>query len=262
MDIGQIRHEETADAHIERVVISHPGKHNAISVAMWGELQRVFETLQARPAEDAPRVVMVCGEGEAFAAGADISEFPRFRFQEASLRAYHEATIAPALDAVLACDIPLVAQITGPCVGGGLEIAACCDLRIGSPTARFGAPIGRLGFPMAPGELERLARIVPTATLREMLLEGRLLNADEARDRGLIHRVAADVAAEAWDTAQRIAAMSTMAARRNKQTLRQLAAGGLTPEQRQAHFDYAGDAQHREGIAAFLEGRPPAFSKR
>ncbi|MCV4656485.1 enoyl-CoA hydratase-related protein, partial [Escherichia coli] len=74
-------------------------------------------------------------------------EFPSFRFDEAALREYHEGLIAPALHAMLACDVPIVAQIEGACVGGGLEIAACCDLRIAGASARFGAPIARLGFP-------------------------------------------------------------------------------------------------------------------
>jgi enoyl-CoA hydratase/carnithine racemase len=262
MDIGQIRHEETADAHIERVVISHPGKHNAISVAMWGELQRVFETLQARPAEDAPRVVMVCGEGEAFAAGADIGEFPRFRFQEASLRAYHEATIAPALDAVLACDIPLVAQITGPCEGGGLEIAACCDLRLCEPASRFGVPIARLGFPMAPAEVEIVSHALGQTLLRELLVEARLLGAAEAHARGVVTRVveADALEAEVRRVALNIAQLSPQAMRLNKRVLRAFARPAFSePEARAAHYAYADSDEHREGLQAFLEKRPARF---
>lgn len=256
---GTVDLQHGAGEFVARVTLSHPGKQNAISVAMWRALRAVFERLQALPASQAPRAVIVAGAQGHFAAGADIEEFPSFRFDPDSLRDYHEAVIAPALGALLACDIPLVAQVEGSCVGGGLEIAACCDLRIAAPGARFGAPIGRLGFPMAPGELRAVGRVVPPAMLRELLLEGRLLDAGEAWRRGLVHRIADDPRAEAEATAARIAAMSPQAARLNKQTLRQMAEGGPSAEQRHAHFGYANHPDHREGIAAFLARRPPRF---
>jgi len=168
---------------------------------------------------------------------------------------------APALGALLACDIPLVAQIDGSCVGGGLEVAACCDLRIAGASARFGIPIAKLGFPMAPGELLALGRVVPAATLRELLLEARLMDAATALARGLLTRVvdSALVAHEAEAAAQRIAALSPNAARINKRTLRQIAEAALTPEQRRLHFTYADHPEHREGISAFLAKRSPRF---
>jgi enoyl-CoA hydratase/carnithine racemase len=260
---GTVLHEP-ADPHgVLQVRLSNPGKHNAISVAMWAALRTLFEQLQALPPEQAPRAVLLCGDGGHFAAGADIEEFPRFRFDEAALRHYHENVVAPALGALLGCDIPLVAQVDGSCVGGGLEIAACCDIRIAADGARFGIPIAKLGFPMAPGELLALGRVVPQATLRELLLEARLLDAPAALARGLVNRVvpAAEVAQEAQATAQRIAALSPNAARINKRTLRQIAEAALTPAQRRLHFSYADHPEHREGISAFLAKRAPRFAK-
>ncbi|TCP03180.1 enoyl-CoA hydratase/isomerase family protein [Caldimonas thermodepolymerans] len=242
------------------LTLSHPGKLNAISVAMWHRLREIFDGLAER--EPRLRAVLLKGEGGQFAAGADIAEFPGFRFEEASLRRYHEHTIAPALHALLACDVPLVAQIEGACVGGGMEIAACCDLRIAGAGSRFGAPIARLGFPMAPDELAAVLRAAGAATAREMLLEGRLLDAATALQRGLVHRVVpdAEVAQEAERTLERIAALAPQAARINKQTLRRLQAGLPFGEaERQAHFRYATSADHREGVTSFLEGRPPVF---
>jgi enoyl-CoA hydratase/carnithine racemase len=256
---GEVIRESTASAHIARVVLRHPGKLNAISVAMWRQLRALFVLLQAEDPLRAPRAVIVCGEGGHFAAGADIAEFPEFRFAPDTLRDYHENVIAPALQAALDCDIPLVAQIEGPCVGGGLEIAACCDLRIAARDARFGVPIARLGFPMAPGELLAVRRVVGDAVLRELLLEARLFDADAALARGLLHRVVDDARAEAWATAERIAELSPQAARLNKRSLRALTAGGLSEHERAAHFTYAGHAEHREGVAAFLAGRPARF---
>jgi len=252
---GEIVRESTASPHIARVVLRHPGKLNAISVAMWRQLRALFVQLQAEAVIDAPRAVIVCGADGHFAAGADIAEFPEFRFAPDTLRDYHENVIAPALQAVLDCDIPLIAQIEGACVGGGLEIAACCDLRIAARDVRLGVPIARLGFPMAPGELAVVRRVVSDALLRELLLEARLLDAEAALARGLLHRVADDAPAEAWATAERIAALASQAARLNKRSLRALAAGGLSEHERAAHFGYADTAEHRQGIAAFLHSR-------
>jgi enoyl-CoA hydratase len=248
---------------IARVTLANPGKHNAIDVAMWRELRAVFERLQGLAEGDAPRAVIVCGEGGQFASGGDIAEFAGFRFDELRLHDFHEHIVAPALQALLACDIPVVAQIEGACIGGGLEIAACCDIRIAGTSSRFGAPIARLGFPMAPGELELLSRAVPASLLSEMLLEARLLDAEEALRRGLVHGVVADseVATHALQRAGQIAALSPQAARINKRTLRQIAAGGPSAAERRAHFSYADSAEHREGISAFLEKRPPHFQR-
>jgi enoyl-CoA hydratase/carnithine racemase len=193
---------------IARVVISHPGKLNALDIAMWRDLRAGFDTLRTRPRP--PRVLIVQGEGGSFVAGGDIEEFPRFRFDPASLADFHEEIVAPALEAMLACDVPLIAQIEGACIGGGLEIAACCDLRLCGQGSRFGVPIAKLGFPMAPREIEIVARVVGETVLRELLLEARVLDAEEARLRGLVTRVLPDteVAADAWRTAQRIAELS------------------------------------------------------
>jgi enoyl-CoA hydratase/carnithine racemase len=257
---GEVLRQTTTTPHVERVLLRHAGKHNAVSVDMWHALRALFEGLQAEAPGRAPRAVIVSGDGGHFAAGGDIEEFPQFRFEAARLQHFHDEIVAPALQAMLDCDIPLVAQIRGSCIGGGFEIA-CCDLRIAGAGARFGAPIGKLGFPMAPGELQVLSRVVPMAVLREVLLEGRLFDADGALQRGLVQRVVADaeLAAEAMDTAARIAAMSPQAARINKRTMRQLSVGGPTAAEHAAHFSYAGDAEHREGIAAFLAKRPAVF---
>ena len=253
-----------ADAHgVARITLANPGKLNAIDIGMWQALCSRFEQLQALPPAEAPRVVVVCGADGQFAAGGDIAEFSRFRFDPALLRDFHEAIVGPALAALRACDIPLIAQIDGSCIGGGLEIAACCDIRLCGASSRFGAPIARLGFPMAPGELQLLHEIAPAAVLREMLLEARLYDAGEALRHGLVHAVLPDAAlAEGvQQRAERLAALSGEAARINKQTLRQIARGGPTAAEREAHYRYADSADHREGIAAFLAKRAPRFGR-
>lgn len=245
------------------VTLANPGKRNAIDIAMWRELRALFERLQAGPAEAAPRVVIVRGAGGQFASGGDIHEFAGFRFIESRLHEFHEHVVAPALQAMLACDIPLLAQIDGACIGGGFEIAACSDIRVCGESSRFGAPIARLGFPMAPGEMELLVRVTGEPALREMLLEARLLGAARALQLGLVHAVVpdAEVAAVALKRAAVMAALSSQAARINKRTLRQLAGGGPSADQRRAHFTYADSAEHVEGVTAFIEKRAPRFER-
>jgi enoyl-CoA hydratase len=245
---------EATDAHgVARVTLVNDGKRNAIDVAMWRALRSVAASL----ADDASlRAVIVRGAGGHFAAGADIEEFPRFRFDANTLREYHHGLVAPALQALLDSERPLVAQIDGACIGGGLEVAACCDLRIAARGASFGIPVARLGFPLAPAEAALLRGVVGDAVLRELLLEARLHDADAALQRGLVHRVVDDAQVDAEDAARRIAELPREVAAINKCTLGALRAGTPAP----AHaFDYAGAAHHREGIAAFLDKRAARF---
>src|SRR6187431_339493 len=225
---GSVHFEGPGADGVARIRLANAGKLNAISVVMWRELRAHFDAVQSLPG--GVRVLVVSGEDGNFAAGGDIEEFPQFRFNEATLRDFHEDTVLPALHAMLACDVPLVAQIDGACIGGGLEIAACCDIRIAGASSRFGVPIAKLGFPMAPAELEIVAAVIGPTVLRELLLEARLLDAHAAQRVGLVTRVVADdqVAAEAQRSAERIAALSTQALRLNKRALREFTSPRLS----------------------------------
>jgi len=259
--------ELTVDGAIATVVLSHPGKFNAMSRAMWRRLRELFLEL---PARADLRCVVVRGEGAQFCAGGDIAEYPAFRFQPDRLRAFHEYEVWGALGALLDCDLPLVAAIAGHCMGAGVEIASCCDIRVAAADARFGAPIARLGFPMAPREAQLVARALGEATARELLLEAAVLDAAEMQARGFLQRVLPDAAAmhaHALERARRIAALAPQAARLNKQTFRALngpsALAGQAPAaiENIVHwaYDYADSAEHREGIDAFLAKRPARF---
>ena len=168
------------------------------------------------------RCVIVAGEGGHFCAGGDIAEYPDFRFDEAALRGFHEDDVWGGLGAMLACDLPMLAQIEGNCMGAGVEIASCCDIRVASSGARFGAPIAKLGFPMAPREAALVAREAGAATAREMLLEAAVFDATEMKARGFLNTVLPDgtLTSAVLARAQRIAALSPQAARLNKQALR------------------------------------------
>lgn len=241
---------------VAQVTLSHPGKFNAMSRSMWRELKTVFQDLQAR---NDVRCVIVAGEGGHFCAGGDIAEYPDFRFDEAALRDFHEDDVWGGLSAMLACDLPLLAQIEGNCMGAGVEIASCCDIRMASHGARFGAPIARLGFPMAPREAALVAREAGVATAREMLLEAAVFDAPEMKVRGFLNTVLPDgtLTTSVLARAQRICALSPQAARLNKQALR--ATQGAAPAMADGAYRYADSAEHREGIAAFLAKRPAVF---
>jgi enoyl-CoA hydratase/carnithine racemase len=253
---GHVRlHVEDA---IACVTLSNPAKFNAMSRAMWRELGRLFSGLQQRPEL---RAVLVAGEGGHFCAGGDIAEYTDFRFHPEGLRDFHENDVWGGLSAMLACDLPVIAQIEGHCMGAGVEIASCCDIRVAGQGARFGAPIAKLGFPMAPREAELVAREAGLATARQMLLEAAVLEAPTMLVRGFLQTVVpdADVPSEALQRAQRIARLAPQAARLNKQALRALAHGQGAAALLPTAYDYADSVEHREGIAAFLAKRPPTF---
>ena len=243
-------------------MLSHPGKFNAMSRVMWRELRTVFDALQQR--RDV-HCVLVQGENGHFCAGGDISEYAGFRFEQASLRDFHENDVWGGLQAMLDCDVPIVARIEGNCMGAGVEIASCCDLRIAADSARFGAPIGKLGFPMAPREAALVMRAVGELTAREMLLSAAVLDAAEMKQRGFLNQVLTlnALGAAVQERLQRIGQLAPQAARLNKASFRALA--HVPPAQEAINiiataYEYAPSGEHREGIGAFMEKRPPAFS--
>lgn len=242
------------------VTLSNPGKLNALSVNMWRSLQRVFETLAG---QDGVRCVVMRGEDGNFAAGADISEFPEVRADFDGVFAYHVGMIAPALQAIARCPHPVIAQIEGVCVGGGLEVASQCDMRIAGESSRFGVPITRLGFSMAPHEMRGLLALAGKAVTLEILYEGRVFKAAEAQAKGLLNRVVADedVAASVRQSVERILRGSPIAARLNKQVANLLAEQdlGLSDAELRSCFGYADTRDHREGVRAFLAGEDPVF---
>lgn len=249
------------DGSIATVTLFNPDKLNALNAAMWRKLRATMVELAA---DESLRCVILRGEGLVFAAGGDLEEFRSARASVDLALAYHEA-VGEALAAIETCPLPTVAAILGPCVGGGLEIACACDLRIAGAGAKFGAPIMKLGFSMYPGELAGLLRLAGPAVAKEILLEGRLLNAAEAYAKGLLTRVVADdaVLAEAASSAARIAAGAPLVARRHKQWIARLLEGRpLSLEEKRASFDFLATGDYAEGLAAFLEKRPPRFTGR
>lgn len=251
---------QNISAHRVDVTLSRPAKRNALSVQAWHELRAAFEGLATN---ERLRVVVLRGEGGHFSPGADIEEFAATRATRPQVEAYHEEVIAPCLQAILACPVPVVAAIEGNCIGGGLEVALCCDLRIAHADATLGVPINKLGFPLAPRELEMLLGLVSLTVAAELLLEGRLLTAAEASRRGLITRSvpAERFADEVAAAVGRVEAGGPQAARATKALMRRLRqpARPLTAAEIAQGYAFADWPDYLEGYQAFREKRPPRF---
>ena len=250
---------ENAGGPIATVVLNRPEKLNALTRPMWQRLGEAFEALSA---SEAVRCIVIRGAGEkAFAPGNDISEFETERSNVEQARAYG-ADMRRTIEAIGNCRHPVVAQIHGICVGGGLEIAGLADIRICGESSRFGVPINRLGLVMAYAEIGSLIALAGEATALEILLEGRVFDAREAKDKGLVTRVVADgeVAAEARATAERIADGAPLVARWHKQFARRLRdPRPLTAAEYDEGFACFGTEDFRIGYKAFLAKDKPAF---
>ena len=253
------RIEVTRAGGIATVVLDRPEKLNALTRAMW---QALGESISALSSDDTLRCVIVRGAGEkAFSPGNDIAEFATDRANKAQAIEYGRVMHATA-KALAECRHPLVAQIHGICVGGGLEIAALCDFRICGESSRFGAPIKNLGLVMAYPEMAPLVRLAGAAVALEILLEGRIFDATEAKEKRLVTRVVPDdqVGAEARATAQRIADGAPLVARWHKKFARRLAdSRPITDAEHDECFDCFDTEDFRIGYAAFLAKRKPAF---
>ena len=247
------------DGAITTVVLNRPRKLNALTKPMWRRLGEVMTELSQ---DDDLRCVVLRGAGgKSFAPGNDISEFESERANATQAKAYGKI-LHDTLGAIQNCRHPTVALIEGICVGGGLEIAALCDLRICGESSRFGVPIKHLGLVMAYDEIAGLAALVGRAAALEILLEGRVFGAAEAKDKGLVTRVVADaeVAREAMETARRIAEGAPLVARWHKQFLRRLDdPTPLSQAERDEGFACFDTEDFQIGYRSFLDKTKPEF---
>ena len=250
------------DGSIATVVLNNPEKLNALSFAMWMRLGELMRELEA---DDSLRCIVLRGAGDkAFAAGADIAEFEQTRSNSRVAKDYGDK-IESSMRAVAECRHPTVAMIHGVCVGGGLEIASQCDLRICGESSRFGIPINKLGLVVGYGEMRALVDLVGRATALEILLEGRVFGAAEAKDKGLVNRVVADnqVEAEALAAAARIAAGAPLVARWHKKFAHRLAdPRPLTEAERDEGYACFDTEDYRIGFKTFLAKQKPEFKGR
>jgi len=186
MDFGTDRMIALKDGAVGWIVFNNPARHNAVSLDMWRALGRIVDSFASDPAI---RVVVVRGAGErAFVSGADISEFDEKRATPAQIETYDTASEESCRKLELLAK-PTIAMIRGYCIGGGLDLALRCDLRIASTDATFGVPAARLGLGYPFADVKRLADLVGPAATKEIFFLGRRFTAEEAIQMRLVNKV-------------------------------------------------------------------------
>jgi enoyl-CoA hydratase/carnithine racemase len=247
--------------HVAWLVLRNPARKNAVRLEMW---RAIPDAVAAVAADRDVRVVVLRGDGtEAFASGADIAEFQTHRKDAASAAAY-EATTARAFEALLAFEKPLVAMIQGICIGGGLAIAACADLRVAADDARLALPPARLGLGYHLAGVERIVRLVGPSAAAEIFFTARQYDAGEALRLGLVNQVVARIDLEAFTEryVSEIAGNAPLTLRAAKHAI----AETQRPAERRDPAavarlitDCFESADYAEGVRAFLEKRRPRF---
>jgi enoyl-CoA hydratase len=247
------------DEPIAVVLLNRPEALNALNDEVMGAL---VDALVELDEDEAIRCVVLGGSEKAFAAGADIGQMA-----EASAMEMYEARRIDRWDAIRRVRTPLVAAVSGFCLGGGNELAMACDLIVASETARFGQPETGLGIIPGAGGTQRLTRAVGKAKAMDVLLSGRFLTAEEAERAGLVARV---VAKEAWleeakAVARAIAEKGPIAQRLAKEAVNRAhettLETGLDYERKALYLAFASE-DAREGLSAFTEKRKPDFKGR
>ena len=252
------------DGRVGYVIFNNPERHNAVSLEMWAATSRILDDF-AR--DDEVRVVVLTGAGgKAFVSGADISKFESERATLEATRHYG-ATVEKAYAGVQEFPKPTIAMIRGYCIGGGVGLAVCCDLRICSDNSRFAVPAAKLGLGYSYAGLRRLIDVVGPGFAREVFFTARQFDAEDARLMGLVNRVVPQIELEGYvkDCAETIAANAPLTVKAVKfivgevmkdESKRDLARCAEMVEQCFASNDFI------EGRRAFMEKRKPAFTGR
>ena len=252
------------DGGVGYVIFNNPERHNAVSLDMWAATSRILDGFAD---DDEVRVVVLTGAGgKSFVSGADISKFESERATLEATRTYN-ATVEQAYAGIQQFPKPTIAMIRGYCIGGGLGLAVCCDLRICSDNSRFAAPAAKLGLGYGYAGLRRLIDVVGPAFAREIFFTARQFDAEEARHMGLINRVVPEPELENYvkTYAETIAANAPLTVKAVKyivgevmkdESARDLARCAELVEQCFASNDFI------EGRRAFMEKRKPAFTGR
>lgn len=249
----------TTDGRIGTLTFNNPERHNAMSLDMWRAATTALEQFEQ---DGAVRVIVLTGAGgKAFVSGADISKFESERDTLDAVAEYN-AAVDRFGQALGECSKPTIAMIRGYCVGGGLGIAVCCDLRIANDAARFGVPAAKLGLGYGYANVRRIMDLVGPQFTTEMLLTASQFDAAQAERTGLVSHVVPDAEIESYvrDLAETIAGNAPLTIRAVKRIVREL---------RREDPDIAAcdalvrqcfeSADYREGRKAFLEKRKPVF---
>jgi enoyl-CoA hydratase len=236
------------------ITFNRPDARNAFTFAMYERLRDICTGLE--PGGEVRALVMRGAGGKAFGAGTDMSQFRAFSQPEDAWG--YEQRMERVFSAIEACPVPTIAAINGACTGGGAAIAAACDLRVASPTLKFGFPVARtLGNCLSVSNLARLSEIIGTARVREILMTARLVEAEEAKAIGLVSEIVEDVDARASELAQTVASQAPLTLRATKEGLRRLRAAAAEVDDRDLIAMCYMSADFREGLEAFLGKRKP-----
>ena len=244
------------------LMFNNPERHNAMSLDMWREASAALDALSADPAV---RVIVLSGAGgKAFVSGADISKFESERATSDSVATYNQA-VEDFSRRLLECDKAVIAMIRGYCIGGGVGIAVCCDLRFATNASRFGIPAAKLGLGYGVDNIRRVMDLVGPQFATEMLFTARQFDAAEALGMGLVNRIVEDGEIEAYvrGVATAIAQNAPLTIRAAKGIIRELlrdpAARDTARGEALARACFE-SADYREGRRAFLEKRKPDFT--
>lgn len=250
--------------NVGHVIFNNPTKLNAVSLEMW---EKAFSVLEAFAKDPEIRVVVVSGTGgRAFVSGADISKFESERASEEAAARYN-ATSAKAYDALYNFPKPTIAKINGYCIGGGMNLAVCCDLRFCNEAAKFGIPAGKLGLGYGYSSIRRAAEIIGLSRTLEMIYTARQFSATEAYDIGLVNRVLPDAELDdaVAETCNLIGANAPLTIALAKASAREVGKPSTERDLKKldamakACFD---SADYAEGRKAFMEKRKPRFEGR
>ena len=247
---------------IAQITINRPEARNAFTFDMYEKLAQACEAVNA---DGSVRVLIVTGAGEkAFSAGTDIALFKDFKTPDDALG--YESFMDRVMSAVETCRAPTIAAIAGACTGGGGAIAACCDLRIGTEDTKFGFPIARtLGNCLSVKNLARLSALVGPSRVKDMIFTARLIEAREAQQIGFLNETVKDRAAldnRVAALAAQIASFAPLTLRSTKEAFRRLQARESHQQDQDLILACYTSDDFREGMAAFLEKRPPQWKGR
>lgn len=246
------------DGHVATITLDNPAKRNALTYDGYGALG---DAVTALDRDDEVRCIVVRGAAGHFCAGSDIADFGATRIGIDQARRYGEFTVA-MLRRLRDTRHPTIAAIEGFCLGGGLEIAAMCDIRIAARSARFGIPANRIGVTLDYDELADLMAVVGPNVLAEIVLEGRIFGADEAAAKGLVSRVVDDASfdVEVADAARRIALAAPLVNRWHKRFVRRLTSEApLTPAERDEPYSCVATEDYEIGRRSFVSKEKPRF---
>ena len=249
---------------VATVVLNRPQKLNALNKQMWSMVGDAFNGLNEM---DNIRCIVFRGAGDkAVGPGADIKEFETERYNSKKASEYGEM-MHKAVLAIASCKHPIVARIRGLCIGGALELATVCDLRIASSDSRFGIPVSRLGLVMSHFEMAGLIELVGKSTALEILFEGRVFGSDEAMNKGLLTKVVGPekLDEEVKKVVENICAGAPLVNRWHKKFANRILEGlnqgkTLTEQELREGFDCFDTDDFKEGYKAFIEKREPSFS--